>query len=50
MKAHALSDEEIGRRSTVELNGRQIKNVLKIAQLLVRRHKVPLALKHLKVV
>lgn len=49
-KGHTLTEEEIGKLAMVELNGRQIKNILKAAQLLAKRNKVALGLSHLKTV
>jgi SpoVK/Ycf46/Vps4 family AAA+-type ATPase len=47
---HELSDEEVGRVAEVEINGRQIKNVLKTSQLLSQHKGVPLRYEHLKTV
>jgi hypothetical protein len=47
---HQLSDEEIGRLAEVEINGRQIKNVLKTSQLLACHKGTPLRYAHLRTV
>jgi hypothetical protein len=48
--AHSLSDEQVGRLATLELNGRQIKNVLKTANLLACHKEQKLGYSHLKTV
>lgn len=47
---HELSAEEIDKLADVEINGRQIKNVLKTGQLLSCHKKVPLRYVHLRTV
>jgi hypothetical protein len=47
---HALSEEELGKLAGLELNGRQIKNMLKTSQLLACRKKTKLEYAHLKTV
>jgi len=47
---HELSEEEVGRLAEVEINGRQIKNVLKTSQLLSQHKGVPLRYEHLRTV
>ena len=48
--AHQVSMEEVERLSQLELNGRQIKNVLKTANLLACHKEEKLAFKHLQTV
>ncbi|CZR56597.1 related to TOB3 (member of AAA-ATPase family) [Phialocephala subalpina] len=48
--SHELSEEEIGKLADVEINGRQIKNVLKTGQLLACHKGVPLQYSHLRTV
>ncbi|KAJ2899676.1 P-loop containing nucleoside triphosphate hydrolase protein [Zalerion maritima] len=43
-----LTDRDVALLSEVEMNGRQIKNVFKIAGLLAGKNKVPLSVKHIK--
>lgn len=47
---HELSEEEVGLLAAVEINGRQIKNVLKTSQLLACHKGVPLRYEHLRTV
>jgi hypothetical protein len=47
---HELSEGEIERLAEVEINGRQIKNVLKTSQLLSQHKGVPLRYEHLRTV
>ncbi|KAI6762754.1 hypothetical protein HG530_008734 [Fusarium avenaceum] len=48
--AHEISDEEVTSLAGLELNGRQIKNVLKTANLLACHKEEKLAFKHLRIV
>ncbi|KAH0352941.1 P-loop containing nucleoside triphosphate hydrolase protein, partial [Aureobasidium melanogenum] len=47
---HAISKQEIRQLSLLKINGRQIKNMLKTAQLLANHKAEPLAHKHIKTV
>jgi hypothetical protein len=47
---HELSDSEIEKLADVDINGRQIKNVLKTSQLLACHKNVPLRYTHLRTV
>jgi SpoVK/Ycf46/Vps4 family AAA+-type ATPase len=47
---HELSEEEIEKLAAVEINGRQIKNVLKTSQLLACHKRTPLRYENLKTV
>jgi len=47
---HNLSTAEIGKLADVEINGRQIKNVLKTAQLLACHKSAPLSYAHVRTV
>ncbi|KAG9735490.1 P-loop containing nucleoside triphosphate hydrolase protein, partial [Aureobasidium melanogenum] len=47
---HAIAKHEIRQLSLLKINGRQIKNMLKTAQLLANRKAEPLAHKHIKTV
>lgn len=47
---HDLKDEDMDFLAGIDLNGRQIKNVLKTSQLLACRKKMSLKLEHLNVV
>ncbi|RDW78394.1 p-loop containing nucleoside triphosphate hydrolase-25 [Coleophoma crateriformis] len=47
---HELGEEEIATLAKVEINGRQIKNILKTSQLLARHKDMPLRFEHLKTV
>jgi SpoVK/Ycf46/Vps4 family AAA+-type ATPase len=47
---HELSDEEMEKLAQVEINGRQIKNVLKTSQLLACHKGLPLRYAHLRTV
>jgi AAA+ superfamily predicted ATPase len=47
---HSISIEQVEELAKIDLNGRQINNVLKTAQLLACRKKAPLAYEHLKTV
>ncbi|KUJ17445.1 P-loop containing nucleoside triphosphate hydrolase protein [Mollisia scopiformis] len=47
---HDLSEDDIAKLADVEINGRQIKNVLKTGQLLACHKGVPLQYSHLKTV
>ncbi|TVY29058.1 ATP-dependent zinc metalloprotease [Lachnellula hyalina] len=47
---HELSEGEIERLASVDINGRQIKNVLKTSQLLSQHKGVPLRYEHLRTV
>lgn len=47
---HAITSQEIRQLSLLKLNGRQIKNMLKTAQLLANFKAEPLAHKHIKTV
>ncbi|KAG9967677.1 P-loop containing nucleoside triphosphate hydrolase protein, partial [Aureobasidium melanogenum] len=47
---HAITKREIRQLSLLKINGRQIKNMLKTAQLLANRKTEPLAHKHIKTV
>ena len=42
-----LSDEDLEILANVEVNGRQIKNIIKTAGLLSKQAKVPLAIEHI---
>ena len=44
---HCITDRELGLLARMSMNGRQIKNVLKIAQLLALHKKKPLAYEHI---
>ncbi|KAH0420931.1 ATPase [Colletotrichum camelliae] len=47
---HALSEEDIGRLASLDLNGRQIKNILKTSNLLACSEKARLRFDHVKTV
>lgn len=47
---HKLSDRHVARLADIELNGRQIKNFLKTAQLLAIYKKEPLSYHHVETV
>lgn len=47
---HELSKADVENLAEVEINGRQIKNILKTAQLLSQHKEVPLRYEHLKMV
>ena len=47
---HALTEEDLDRLMEYAMNGREIKNVLKTAQLLASRKEVPLAYEHVDTV
>ncbi len=47
---HELTDAHLEELAEIDLNGRQIKNVLKTSQLLACRKKTPLRFEHLKTV
>jgi SpoVK/Ycf46/Vps4 family AAA+-type ATPase len=47
---HELTDEHLEELAEIDLNGRQIKNVLKTSQLLACRKKTPLRFEYLKTV
>lgn len=47
---HEIDEKQLEVLAEVDLNGRQIKNLLKTAQLLANHRKVPLRYEHLKVV
>ncbi|TIA04199.1 P-loop containing nucleoside triphosphate hydrolase protein [Aureobasidium pullulans] len=49
-RPHAITKQEIRQLSLLKLNGRQIKNMLKTAQLLANRKAEPLQHKHIKTV
>ncbi|KAF4552723.1 Hypothetical protein D9617_9g025130 [Elsinoe fawcettii] len=49
-QAHCITDREIDTLARMHMNGRQIKNVLKTAQLLASRRKEPLSKKHIQTV
>ncbi|SCO39485.1 related to TOB3 (member of AAA-ATPase family) [Fusarium fujikuroi] len=46
----SLSEDELGELASVELNGRQIKNVVKTARLLATHEKTQLAMSHISTV
>ncbi len=45
-----LSDRDLETLAANEMNGRQIKNIVKTARLLSKQKKVPLALGHIEMV
>lgn len=47
---HSITDTQMAKLSNMEMNGRQIKNVLKTAQLLARRKSKPLGYEHVMTV
>jgi SpoVK/Ycf46/Vps4 family AAA+-type ATPase len=47
---HGLKEEDLQYLAEIDLNGRQIKNVLPTSQLLACRKKMPLSLEHLNTV
>ncbi len=47
---HELTEANLEELAEMDLNGRQIKNLLKVSQLLACRKKVPLRFEHLKTV
>jgi len=47
---HQLDDAQLMELAAIDLNGRQIKNILKTSQLLACRRKVPLEYEHLRTV
>ena len=47
---HAMSGTDLDKLSEFPMNGREIKNVLKTAQLLATRKKVPLCFEHVATV
>ncbi|EPE26314.1 P-loop containing nucleoside triphosphate hydrolase [Glarea lozoyensis ATCC 20868] len=47
---NGLSDREIEKLATIEMNGRQIKNTVKTGRLLSKQQNKPLSLKHLEMV
>ena len=49
-QAHAIGDAEVERLATHVMNGREIKNVLKTAQLLANRKGKPLSFEHVQAV
>ncbi|KAF4335597.1 TOB3 (member of AAA-ATPase family) [Fusarium beomiforme] len=48
--ANGLSEDEFGELATIELNGRQIKNVVKTARLLATHEKTQLGMNHINTV
>ena len=48
VKAHSFSDADLDTLAEYEMNGREIKNVLKTAQLLAGKQKEDLAISHVK--
>lgn len=47
---HEIDEKQLDVLAEIDLNGRQIKNLLKTAQLLANHRKAPLKYEHLKVV
>jgi hypothetical protein len=45
-----LSDRDLQTLATKEINGRQIKNIIKTARLLSKQQNVPLAMEHVQMV
>ena len=45
-----LSDKDLEALAKIELNGRQIKNIVKTARLLSKQERAPLAMKHVELV
>lgn len=45
-----LSDTDLVHLSQIEINGRQIKNIIKTARLLSKQKNVPLAMEHVETV
>jgi SpoVK/Ycf46/Vps4 family AAA+-type ATPase len=46
----SISDTELDRLARMDLNGREINNVIKAARLLAARHQVPLKVAHVQTV
>jgi hypothetical protein len=45
-----LTDSDLENLASIEMNGRQIKNVIKTARLLCKQQNVPLGLAHVEMV
>jgi hypothetical protein len=45
-----LSDKDLKTLAKIEVNGRQIKNIIKTARLLSKQEKAPLAMEHVEMV
>ena len=45
-----LGDKDLKTLAKIEVNGRQIKNIIKTARLLSKQEKAPLAMKHVEMV
>ncbi|KAB8076238.1 P-loop containing nucleoside triphosphate hydrolase protein [Aspergillus leporis] len=45
-----LSDKDVETLATIEVNGREIKNIIKTARLLSKQEKTPLAVEHIEMV
>ena len=45
-----LSDKDLETLATIEINGRQIRNIIKTARLLSKQAKAPLAMEHIEMV
>ncbi len=45
-----LSDKDLGTLAENEINGREIKNIIKTGRLLSKQQKVPLAMQHVEMV
>ena len=45
-----LSDEDLENLAEIEVNGRQIKKIVKTARLLSKQERAPLAMKHVEMV
>lgn len=45
-----LSDEDLASLAKIEVNGRQIKNIVKTARLLSKKDKKPLTIEHVEMV
>ena len=47
---HRLSEHDLETLAKIEVNGRQIKNIVKTARLLSKQSKAPLAMDHIEMV
>ena len=45
-----LSDRDLENLAEIEVNGREIKNIVKTARLLSKQERAPLAMKHVELV
>ena len=45
-----LNDKDLETLAKIEVNGRQIKNIIKTARLLSKQERAPLAMKHIEMV